>query len=421
LQLVFLVNDRNDPILTETRCSSLELMLFYFTYYLVFSRMLPLEGLKVLDLTRLIPGGYATLILADLGAEILKIEDTQLGDYSRWMKPTIGGYGIYFHALNRNKKSMRLNLKAQEGKKIFKKLVETGYDIIIESFRPGVMDRLGIGYNALKEISPRVIYCAISGYGQDGPKKDKALHDLNCMAVSGVLSMTGEDSPPIPGIADTTSALFSVISILSAHTAREKSGQGQFIDISMTDGVVSLFSFHILKYLIDGELPEVGNTNFTGRFPSYRIYKTKDRKYVALAALEEKFWKNFCLSIEREDLIQKQYDESSEIKEEIENVFKSKTQSEWEEISEKLDFCLEPVLNFKEVTEHTQLKNRNLFFEINHQNEIIPQVRTPFLMSGVKNTPRIPAPLWGEHTEETLISLGIDKEKIKSLKNKGVI
>jgi len=172
--------------------------------------MLPLEVLKVLDLTRLIPGGYATLILADLGAEVLKIEDMELGDYSRWIEPTFGGNGVYFHALNRNKKSMKLNLKTEEGKEIFKELVENGYDTIVEGFRPGVMDRLGIGYNVLRNINPKVIYCAISGFGQDGPKKHKALHDLNCLGVTGVLSITGEASPSIPGIqiADTSSALF---------------------------------------------------------------------------------------------------------------------------------------------------------------------------------------------------------------------
>ncbi|MGE5444109.1 MAG: CaiB/BaiF CoA transferase family protein [Ignavibacteriales bacterium] len=383
--------------------------------------MLMLEGLKILDLTRLIPGGYATLILADLGGEVLKIEDMESGDYARWMEPSVAGYGIYFHALNRNKKSIKLNLKTEDGKRIFKKLVENGYDIIIESFRPGVMDRLGIGYNALREINPGVIYCAISGYGQNGPKKDKALHDLNCMAVSGILSVTGEDSLPIPGIADTSSALFSVIAILSAHIARQKSGQGRFMDVSMTEGVISLFSFHLLKYLVDGKIPEPGNTDFTGRFPCYGIYETEDGKYVSLAALEEKFWKNFCLVSEREDLVQKQYDESDKTKKEVEGVFKSKTRMQWEEASERIDLCLEPVLNFKEATEHPQLKNRNLFFEIKHQNQRIPHVRMPFLMSGLEETPRNPAPLWGEHTEEVLISLGIDKEEIKSLKEKGVI
>lgn len=380
-----------------------------------------LEGLKILDLTRLIPGGYATLILADLGGEVLKIEDTESGDYARWIEPVVAGYGIYFHALNRNKKSMKLNLKTEDGKRIFKKLVENGYDVVLESFRPGVMDRLGIGYSALREINPRVIYCAISGYGQNGPKKDKALHDLNCMAISGILGITGEDSPPIPGIADSSSALFSVIAILSAHIVRQKNGQGRFIDVSMTDGVVSLFSFHLLKYLVDEKMPEPGNTDFTGRFPCYGIYETKDGKYMALAALEEKFWKNFCLVSEREDLIQKQYDESNETKKEVQDVFKSKTRRHWEEASEKIDLCLEPVLNFREATNHPQLKNRNLFFEIIHRDRRIPQVRMPFLMSGLEETPRNLAPLWGEHTEEVLISLGIDKEEIKFLNNKGVI
>jgi len=385
--------------------------------------MLPLQDLKILDLTRLIPGGYATLILADLGAEILKIEDIELGNYSRWMEPTIGEYGVYFHALNRDKKSMKLNLKAEDGKKIFKKLVKKGYDTIVESFRPGVMDRLGIGYNTLREINPRVIYCAISGYGQNGPKKEKALHDLNCLAVSGALSITGEGTPAIPGIqiADTSSALFSVMSILTAYIARERSCQGQFIDISMTDGVISLLSIHLFKYLVDSKIPEGGRMQFNGQFPCYRVYKTKDGKYMTLAALEEKFWEHFCIAIERRDLIKKQFDDSIETKKELEKIFKSKTRTEWEKISENIDCCLEPVLNFKEVTEHPQLKSRNLFFDIDHQSVKIPNVRIPFLMSGVNNMPRNPAPLWGEHTEEILISIGYEKERIASLKNKGVV
>jgi alpha-methylacyl-CoA racemase len=383
--------------------------------------MLPLEDLKVLDLTRLIPGGYATLILADLGAEILKVEDTQMGDYSRWIAPIIGGNGVYFSALNRNKKSIKLNLKTEEGKEIFKGLVKNGYDIVIESFRPGVMDRLGIGYEALSEITPAVIYCAITGYGQTGPKKDKALHDLNCMAVSGVLGITGEDLPPIPGIADTVSSLFSVIAILSAYFSREKDGQGRFIDVSMTEGVISLFSFHLIKYLVERKLPEVGNTDFTGKFPSYEIYKAKDGGYVSVAILEDKFWKNFCVAVGRDDLIEKQHDSREETKEQVANIFKSKTCSEWEQIAEEFDFCLEPVLNFKEVPKHPQLKERNLFCEINHKGEKIPQVRMPFLMSGLANIPMNPPPLWGENTEEILTSLGYDKEKIKSLKDKGVL
>ena len=385
--------------------------------------MLPLQDLRILDLTRLIPGGYATLTLADLGAEVLKIEDIELGDYSRWMEPTIGGYGVYFHALNRNKKSMKLNLKTEDGKKIFKKLVEKGYDTIVESFRPGVMDRLGIGYNTLREINPRVIYCAISGYGQNGPKKEKALHDLNCLAVSGALSITGEGAPAIPGIqiADTISALFSVISILTAYIARGTTNQGQFIDVSMTDGLISLLSIHLIKFLVDSKIPEGGKMDFNGQFPCYRIYKTKDGEYMTLAAIEKKFWENFCNAIGKKDLIDKQYDDSIETRNEIENIFKSKNRIEWEEISEHSQSCLEPVLNFKEVTEHPHLKSRNLFFYLNQHDVKVPQVRIPFLMSDVNNTPRNPAPLWGEHTDEILFSIGYDEKEIESLKKRRVI
>lgn len=383
--------------------------------------MSPLEGMKVLDLTRLIPGGFATLILADLGAEVLKIEDTNSGDYARWIEPDIGGFGCYFAALNRNKKSIRLNLKTEQGKEIFKKLIKNGYDIVVESFRPGVMDRLGIGYSVLKEINPGVIYCAITGYGQTGPKRERALHDLNCMSVSGLLGITGEDLPPIPGIADAASSLFSVIAILGAFISREKDGKGRFIDVSMTESVISFFSFHLVKYMVDGKLPEVGNTDFTGKFPCYGIYKTKDERYVSVAILEEKFWRNFCLSVGREDLIEKQYDSSRETKDEVARIFQLKTRSEWEQIAEEFDFCLEPVLNFREVLNHPQLRYRNLFFEINYGDKKIPQVRLPFIMSELGRVPANPPPLWGENTEEVLISLGYSREEIESLKEKGVI
>lgn len=383
--------------------------------------MSPLEGMKVLDLTRLIPGGFATLILADLGAEVLKIEDTNSGDYARWIEPDIGGFGCYFAALNRNKKSIRLNLKTEQGKEIFKKLIKNGYDIVVESFRPGVMDRLGIGYSVLKEINPGVIYCAITGYGQTGPKRERALHDLNCMSVSGLLGITGEDLPPIPGIADAASSLFSVIAILGAFISREKDGKGRFIDVSMTESVISFFSFHLVKYMVDGKLPEVGNTDFTGKFPCYGIYKTKDERYVSVAILEEKFWRNFCLSVGREDLIEKQYDSSRETKDEVARIFQLKTRSEWEQIAEEFDFCLEPVLNFREVLNHPQLRYRNLFFEINHRDKKIPQIRLPFIVSELDRIPANPPPLWGENTEEVLISLGYSREEIESLKEKGVI
>ncbi|GIW48401.1 MAG: CoA transferase [Deltaproteobacteria bacterium] len=383
--------------------------------------MFPLEGMKVLDLTRLIPGGFATLILADLGAEVLKIEDTNSGDYARWIEPDVGGFGCYFAALNRNKKSIRLNLKTEQGKEIFKKLIKNGYDIIVESFRPGVMDRLGIGYSVLKEINPGVIYCAITGYGQTGPKRKRALHDLNCMSVSGLLGITGEDLPPIPGIADAASSLFSVIAILGAFISREKDGKGRFIDVSMTESVISFFSFHLVKYMVDGKLPEVRNTDFTGKFPCYEIYKTKDERYISVAILEEKFWRNFCLAVGREDLVEKQYDSSKETKDEVARIFQSKTRSEWEQIAEKFDFCLEPVLNFKEVLNHPQLRYRNLFFEINHGGKKIPQIRLPFIVSELDRVPANPPPVWGENTEEVLTSLGYSREEIESLKEKGVI
>ncbi len=387
----------------------------------------PLEKLKILDLTRLIPGGYATLILADLGAEVVKVEDTQSGDYARWYPPPVKEYGIYFHALNRNKKSIKLNLKAKEGKDIFKKLLAGGYDIIVESFRPGVMDRLGLGYKPLREINPGIIYCAITGYGQEGPRSDKAAHDLNCIAVAGALGITGRrgEVPSIPGvqIADTGSSLFAVISILAAVIGREKSGLGQFIDVSMTDGVVSVLSVHLSKYLLDGQVPKPQEMHLTGRYPCYRIYEAKDGgAYLTLAALEEKFWKGFCEAVGREDLIPKQFDDSEEAHREVEEVFRSKTRREWEEISRRFDFCLEAVKDFGEVTREPQLKERGVFFEITHLKEgSVPQVRIPFRMSDMDDIPKKPPPGWGEHTKEILLWLGYTEEEIEELEGRGVV
>jgi crotonobetainyl-CoA:carnitine CoA-transferase CaiB-like acyl-CoA transferase len=189
----------------------------------------------------------------------------------------------------------------------------------------------------------------------------------------------------------------------------------------MTDGVVSLLSIHLLKYLVDEEIPSGGRMHFNGQFPCYRLYQTKDGKYMTLAALEKKFWENFCYAIGRTDLINKQYDDSNKTKEEVESIFKSKTRGEWEEIAEKRDSCLEPVLNFKEVMENLQLKSRNLFFDINRKNVKVPQIRIPFLMSGVNDMPTNFPPIWGEHTEEILTSIGYNKWEIDSLRKKGVI
>ncbi|MBM4323444.1 MAG: CoA transferase, partial [Deltaproteobacteria bacterium] len=345
----------------------------------------PLTGLKMLDLSRLLPGPYCTLLLADLGMEVLKVEDPEQGDYMRMMGTVRKNDGAYFLALNRNKKSMILNLKVEEGKKIFYKLIET-YDIVLEGFRPGVIDRLGIGYQELKKRNPGVILCSLSGYGQDGPYRDRSGHDINYIGLGGILELTGtkETGPLIPGaqIADIgAGALMAVLAILSAVVHRQKIGEGQHLDVAMHDGVLSWLSIHAGQYLVDQKLPQRGEMHLSGRYACYHVYPTKDERHMSLGALEPKFWKNFCEAVGKKDLILKQFIEGEErvrIIEEIKHLFMTKNQKEWTDFFKEVDACCEPVLTLDEVFQHPHVLHRKMLIEYEHPVEgKVQQVGNP--------------------------------------------
>ena len=383
-----------------------------------------LKELKMLDLSRLLPGPYCSLLLADLGMEVLKVEDLEQGDYTRMLGPIRKKDSANFLALNRNKKSMKLNLKVKEGKKIFYKLIQS-YDIVLESFRPGVMDRLGIGYQELKKRNSRVILCSLSGYGQDGPYRERSGHDINYIGLGGVLEITGQKNgdPILPGvqIADIGGGgMMAAIAILAATIHREKTGEGQFLDISMMDGVVSWLSMHAGKYFMDGELPKRGDMHLTGRYACYHIYATKDERYISLGAMEQKFWKNFCEAIGRRDLVYKQYIEGEEqlrVTEEIQKLFKTKTQNEWVDFFKNVDACGEPILTFEEVFQHPQVLHRQMVMEYEHPVEgKIRQVGNPIKSSQFPFEIRTPSPAWGEHTMEVLKAIGYSEEEIKHFK-----
>ena len=383
-----------------------------------------LEKFKMLDLSRLLPGPYCSLLLADLGMEVLKIEDPELGDYMRAMGPVRKKDSAYFLALNRNKKSMLLNLKTKEGKEIFYKLIQT-YDIVLEGFRPGVMDRLGIGYQELKRRSPRVILCSLSGYGQNGPYKDRSGHDINYIGLGGILELTGlQNGPPvIPGvqIADIgAGGMMAAIAILAAIAHREKTGQGQYLDVAMHDGVISWLSIHAGRYFIDKELPKREQMHLSGRYACYQVYPTKDGRHISLGALEPKFWKNFCEAIGREDLVLKQFIEGEErvqIIEELRELFKTKTQREWIEFFRNADACLEPILTLEEVFQHPHVLHRKMVMEYEHPVEgKIRQVGNPIKSSQYPFEIRTPSPARGEHTIEILKAVGYSEEEIKQFK-----
>jgi crotonobetainyl-CoA:carnitine CoA-transferase CaiB-like acyl-CoA transferase len=383
--------------------------------------MEPLKGFRLLDLSRLLPGPYCSLLLADLGMEVLKIEDPEGGDYLRIMGRMGKRENAFFLSLNRNKKSITLNLKTKEGKEIFYKLIEM-YDIVLEGFRPGVMDRLGIGFKELKKRNPRVIFCSLSGYGQDGPYRERSGHDINYIGLAGILELTGarNGAPVIPGIqiADIGGGgMTSAIAILSAIIHREKTGEGQFLDISMLDGILSWLSLHAGKYLIDQELPKRGEMLLNGGYACYQVYPTKDGRHMSLGALEPQFWKNFCEAIERRDLIDKQFIEGEErfrVIEEIQELFKNKTQQEWVDFFKNVDACCEPILTFAEVFRHPQVLHRQMVKEIEDPVEgKIRQVGNPIKSSQFSFEVRIPPPQQGEQTMEVLKAMGYSEDEIQ--------
>jgi len=393
--------------------------------------MRPLEGIKILDLTRLLPGPYGTMLLGDLGAEVIKIEEPERGDYYRWMAPFLNKVSSRHLLLNRNKKSITLNLKAPEGKTILFKMLEQGVDVLIEQFRPGVMDRLGVGYEDLKRVNPRIIYCSLTGYGQNGPYRDMASHDVNYIGLGGILGLTGlKGGPPvIPGIqiADLVGGgLYSVIGILTALAARQKTGRGQHIDISMFDGVVSLLTDGALAYFAEGRAPGPGERRLTGGLPQYQVYQTQDGKYLAVGANEEKFWANLCRLIGKPEWAEKIPREGEprceEIQREFARIFRTNTQKEWLGLLMNEDTCVSAVQSLDEVFEDPHVRSRQMLVETTHPKAgRVRQIGVPIKFSETPGEIRRPAPEIGEHTEEILGELGYAQEEMDRLRKMGVI
>ena len=389
----------------------------------------PLAGIKVLDLSRLLPGPYCSMMLGDLGADVLKIEDPKLGDYMRWWGPRVHKQSAFFLMVNRNKKSMKLNLKTDRGRDVFFRLVRQ-HDVLLEGFRPGVMERLDLGYETLKEVNPGLIYCAITGYGYTGPYRDRAGHDLNYLSLAGVLGTTGPKggSPVIPGvqIADIGGgAILAAFSILAAYIAPQKTGKGQFIDVSMLDGSFSWLSVMVGKTLADAEDPKPGDSFLTGRYACYRIYETKDGRHMGLGALEPQFWEAFCRSVNREDLVGHQFDEGEKqahVISEVSNIFKEKTRQEWIQFLGDIDCCCEPVNSVTEALQDTQLRARDMILQTDHPTEgRLKQIGIPVKFSETPGTIRLAPPDHGEHTRETLKGLGFADEEIHEMEEEGVI
>jgi crotonobetainyl-CoA:carnitine CoA-transferase CaiB-like acyl-CoA transferase len=390
--------------------------------------MRPLDGITVLDLTRLLPGAVATMMLGDFGAEIIKIEEPGIGDPARHSRAGIKQPGAYFLATNRNKRSVTINLKHERGREVFLKLVEKA-DALVEGFRPGVMDRLGVGYETLKALNPRLIYCAITGYGQDGPYRLRAGHDANYLSVAGLLAVNGPKggAPTLSGVqlADLAGgSLHAVIGVLLALQARARTGKGQFVDVSMTDGSLAMMYVPFASFLANGAQPQRGNEGLSGRYACYQIYETKDGRYLSLGALEHKFWENACRVLGREDFIGKCFNDGAqeEMIVAFREIFKTRTAAEWLAAFENVDTCVALVNDIAEMIEDPQIKHRGLIAEVEHPTEgRLKQIAPTVKLSATPGEISLPPPRLGEHTREILKSLDYDDETIESLAREGVV
>lgn len=373
--------------------------------------MQALTGIRVLDMSRLLPGPYCTMLLADFGAEVIKIEEPGKGDYSRSFPPFLKDFGYWHLQLNRNKQSVVLNLKSEEGKKIFLELVKTA-DVVVESYRPGVLKKLGVDYEAAAKVNPKIIYCSLSGYGSKGPLAHKADHDLGYLSLAGVTAMSGEadGAPAIPGVlmADMNAALSAGMSIMIALRHAALTGQGQEIDISLFNVAMNLMPGAASLFFGSGFVAERGNNWLTGAYANYNIYATADGRYVSVGCLEKKFWRNLCIGLGREELIDMIDDESNHpyLKEQLAAAFKQKTMREWEEFFADKDACVTPVLNFKEAVESEQVQANEMVLNV-QDDELGEYQQLGFAMKLSKTPARLNkrAPRLGEDTEKILAQL----------------
>jgi crotonobetainyl-CoA:carnitine CoA-transferase CaiB-like acyl-CoA transferase len=344
------------------------------------------------------------MLLADMGADVVKVEEPGAGDYMRWSPPLVQGQSTLFNAINRNKRSITLNLKSEAGRELLLLLVERA-DVLVEGNRPGVMARLGLGWDVVHTRNPRVVMCSITGYGQDGPFASRAGHDLNYMATAGALGLNGEKGgPPVPlsvQVADVGGGgLQPAVAILGALVAVQRGGEGRWIDVSMTDGAVSWLALAFAARA-GGEVVGRGDQRLASRYACYRVYACKGGGFYSVAALEPKFWATLCNAVGRPELIDQQFAEGKEgesVHRAFEEMFASRTRSEWEKVLADCDACCEPVLELDEVASHPQVVARRV------------------LAGNGGKAPRL-----GEHTASLLAELGVDSARYEELQIEGVI
>ena len=378
-----------------------------------------LSGIRVLDLTRLLPGPFCTLYLAQMGADVIKLEEPNGGDYARSLSPEL------FEQVNRGKKSVTLNLRKPEGAAVFRKMAADA-DVVIESFRPGVMDRLGCGYEALKTVNPRLVYAALTGYGQTGPYRDRAGHDMNYCGYAGVLDQTGtHGGPPVLSnvqLADLAGgALTCAVGILAAVIGTQKSGTGSFIDASMLDGTLALQVMALTAMRMAGRANARGTDMLTGALPNYSIYECADGKHIAMAALEPKFFLNFCAAVDRPDLTRLPLapnEDGAALRAELAALFRTRPRDAWEDLLADKDCCVSAICTPDEALANAQVRARELV-----ETDGKPAFRFPLWFSGTAGSERNTrgSPTLGADTQAVLRAAGVEEEEISALSAARVI
>jgi crotonobetainyl-CoA:carnitine CoA-transferase CaiB-like acyl-CoA transferase len=382
----------------------------------------PLADVRILDLSRLIPGPFATLVLADLGARVDKVEDPGAGDYLRHLPPTVAGAGAAFQLLNRGKRSLVLDLKRAEGRAAFLRLVAS-YDVLLDPFRPGVLERLGLGHATLRAAHPKLIICALTGYGQTGERADRAGHDLNYIARAGLLGFQGPaDAPPaVPAVqlADVSGGLWCVVAILAALAERSRTGEGRVLDIAMTDGVAG-FAPLALAAALAGEPAARGDDLLSGGIAAYGTYLSKDGEPITLAALEPKFWAAFTAAVgldpDMSALVPGPHQAALKLR--VAEIFRAKTRAEWEAFAVAHDACVEPAILPHELRDEPNLRARGVFFEASEATGSVAHLRTPVTP---REAPFSPAPRTGEHSRAVLREAGFEASEIDELVATGVV
>ncbi len=389
---------------------------------------LPLAGITILDLSRQLPGPLATMILADFGADVIKIEDTKAGDNFRFTAPSQNGVATRHLMLNRNKRGLAIDLKSAAGREVFLELAARSH-VVFEQFRPGVVKRLGIDYEAVKKVNPAIVYCSLSGFGQTGPLRDVVAHDPNYLSVSGVLGLLGrKGQPPAmtgPQLADISASHMVAIGILIALRKAERSGTGDFIDISLFDSAFSMAVTALSTYFGSGTAPSRGEERHNGKYPWSDIYEARDGGYVTISSIEEHFYANLCRALGREDWLPHQYaDDATQerIRSEMQAIFRQRTRDEWFALLKDKDVCISPVLSIEEAARSEQVRARGDL--VKHRHPVAGEttlLRTPIFMSGADTPIRMGAPALGEHSAQILESLGYTAAQVAALSAEGVV